>query len=139
MDKDQSLLDAEKARYESEALAEYKLNQFLQAHYENAARDAHECRINHNRLTNMVTSFGNKQILGWNDMSLSSQNHLIADAKVVAENPSITTKELFRIYQERLRSSGDLDNTDLVDIENSDLLCEDHVLKELKIFLGISV
>lgn len=135
MDKDQPLLDSEEACDEAQALAKYKLNQFLYAHYENAARYAHECRINHNRVTNLLTSLGNKQILAWNDMSLSSQNHLIAEAKAVAENPSITAEGLFHSYQNRLIMSGDTDNPDLKELNPLDLEREEYVLNDLKIFL----
>lgn len=71
----------------------------------------------------------NSQVTPWEELGLSSQRHLIADAENFALNQSITATELAHWYRERLIASGDLENPDLA---GEDAEVEAMVLTRLK-------
>lgn len=80
----------------------------------------------------MARCLNNLSVLPWEELDISSQNHLIADAEAVANNPSITEHELRKLYWERLVAWGDTENLDLgVSDEKSEII-EGIVLIELK-------
>lgn len=106
MDSYQDLLDAANARELARESAEWKRKKEAQQQYENAAKDAHKVRqAGHLLLDSILPS--------WEEMSLSSQRRLIADAISVAKNPSISGAELRILDQERLMASGDTEHEDL--------------------------
>lgn len=115
----QDQLDAADAR----EVAETKRKREARQRYESAAKEAHKTRCTARLL------LPNSHVPTWDEMSLSSQRHLIADAENVALNPSITTGELARLYRERLVASGGLDHPDL---EGEDEVIESLVLDRLK-------
>lgn len=130
MDSDQDLLDEHNAREDAFQAAEWKLKKASQQRYEDAAKKAHAYRN-----TARLVGGGNLQLLQWEGMALSSQMHLIADAKNVAENPTITAIELNRLYKERLIARGDTDSSDLGDGDESTPVLqaiEEQVLECLK-------
>lgn len=102
MDSAQELLDA----YDAREVGEWHRNKALQLRYKSAAEQAHKIR----NVTRLVHGL---QVLAWDDMQLNCQRHLIADAKNVAENPSITAAELHQMFKERLIAGGDADNPEL--------------------------
>ena len=127
MDSDQELLDA----YAAREVADWHRNKALQLRYENAAEQAHKIR-NASRLLHGL------QVLAWDKMQLNCQRHLIADAKNVAENPSISATELHQMFKERLIAGGDTDNPELgMGDENTPyyLGIEEAVLEHLKKWL----
>lgn len=108
--------------YEAREEAALQRKRARQQRYEDAAREAHKTR-NMGRLLQTVPP------IDWEDLSISSQRHLIADAEIVALNPSITAIELARLYRERLIAVGDTDSPDL---DGEDEIVEAMVLDQLK-------
>lgn len=129
MNSDQRLIDAYHAREEERKAAEWKRNKENQERYESAAQEAHKIRLARSLIST-------HQVSQWNEMSISSKKHLIADAQIVATNPSITEPELRTIYQERLVAWGDTDNPDLGAWDRSSENCEKLVLTRLKEILN---
>lgn len=118
MDDEDRLLPALEAR----ELAEWRARKAEKQRLEAAAREAHKAR----RLAALVND---RTIPAWEDLALSSQEQLIADAAAVAANPEITAEELHRLYQQRLEAWGDTDNPD---IGTALPLAEEAVLLRLK-------
>lgn len=85
---DQDLLDARNVREVVGEADEWSRERAGHQRYENAAREAHEGR-NDARLL-----FVDALRIEWDDMQISSKEHLIADFQNVAANPSITAAEL---------------------------------------------
>lgn len=125
MDQDQRLLDDYDAREEARKAAEWRERTEAQARYENAARAAHKIR----RAAHLLTD---NPVGPWEDLALTSQRHLIADAEVVAKNPSITERELRTQYQVRLVEWGDPDSPDLAISDRITIGIEEQVLAKLK-------
>ncbi|MDP3672917.1 MAG: hypothetical protein Q8R69_24910 [Telluria sp.] len=126
MDSDQKLLDDANAREDAREAAEWKAKQIAKQRYEAAARAAYKVR----RTAGLVL---NRSFPDFDELGLSSRDQLIADAKDVDENPTMTAEELWRRYQDRLRASGDIENEDLVaDLPDF----EEAVVRRLKQTLG---
>ena len=112
-------------RQEARELAEWRRRKEDHERYESAAKQAHKIRMAaHLLLDSSVPS--------WEDMSIGSQRHLIAEAEHVAKNQAISYAELNKFYQERLVASGDSDHPDLGASE----AIEETVLQALKAILG---
>lgn len=110
------------AERELASLERHKEEQQL---YENVAKQAHKVRMLGRLLLN-------SPIPSWEDLCNSSQRHLIADAENVAKNPAISGAEINKLYQERLKASGDTDNPDLGVPQQSYQAIEEMVLENLK-------
>jgi hypothetical protein len=108
--------------YEAREAAALQRKQARRQRYEDAAREAHMTR-------NMGRFLQSVPRIEWEDLSISSQRHFIADAENVALNPSITAIELARLYKERLIAVGDTNSPDL---DGEDEIVEAMVLDQLK-------
>lgn len=130
MNSDQPFLDSYNAHEDAVAAADWKQKRAALQRYEQAAKEAHKVRMT----ANMVN---NRQVVSWDDMSISGQRHLIADAENVAKNPSITESELKQLYLERLIASGDSENPDLLETwDEESEITEKMVLERLKAVLS---
>lgn len=125
MDSYQNQLDIYNAREEAREAAEWRQKMADQQRYENAAKEAHSVRCKARFLLPC-------SVPQWEDLDLSSQRQLIADAEIVAKNPSITEPELRNLYRERLMAWGDTDHPDLGDSDNESEIIEGMVLEQLK-------
>lgn len=135
MDSDQALLDAHDAYENDREAAEKKLRETALLRLENAAKQAHLYRMT----LRLVSSHPVNP--DWENLSGISHSHLIADAKHVDENPSITADELNQLYKERLIAWGDTDSPDLGIGDESTPTCQDiegGVLEQLKKYLDDS-
>ena len=125
MDSYEELMKREEAR----ELDDWKRRKATQEQYESVAKQAHKIRMTGRLLLNSPCPC-------WEDLNLSSQRHLIADAANVAMNPSISGAELNKLYQERLVASGETDSPDLNVPEESFQALEETILKNLKAALS---
>ena len=125
MDSYQNQLDTFNAREEAREVAEWRQKRAEHQRYENAAKEAHKVRLVA-RLTH------SSPVPQWDDLDLSSQRQLIADAEAVAKNPSITESELRKLYRERLMAWGDTDHPDLEVSDEGSESIEGMVLEHLK-------
>jgi len=122
---DQDLLDAHDAREDALVAVKWAREKAQNSRYEKAAMEANKFRM-------AARLIYNGEVLAWEDVGLSSHNHLINDAKNVAENPSITHAELKRLYQERLMTGGDAGSQDLDVWDEASDSIEEMVLVHLK-------
>ncbi len=122
---DENQLDIYNAHEDAFEATEWKRKKAELQHYENAAKKVHKVRITARLITSRPAPL-------WDDMDISSQRHLIADAETVAKNPSITEPELRKLYWERLATWGDTDNPDLGVSDESSEIIEGMVLEHLK-------
>lgn len=115
-------------REEEREIAEWRFRKEAQDRYESAAMQAHKIRMAGRLLISPVPP--------WEEISLTSRRHLVADAENVAKNPSISYEELNKLYKERLIASGDIDNPDLDAPDEASRVIEEQVLVALKAFLS---
>lgn len=125
MDSYQNQLDVYNAREDALEATEWEQKRTSRQRYENAAKEAHKLRMKA-RLVHTCS------VCYWDDLGISSQQHLIADAETVAKNPSITEPELRKLYKERLLAWGDTDNPDLGGSDEVSESIEGMVLEHLK-------
>lgn len=117
-------------REEEREIAELKYRKEEQDRYESAAMQAHKVRMMGRLLISPVPP--------WEEVSLASRRHLVADAENVAKNPFISYEELNKLYQERLIAFGDTDNPDLGAPDEAYRAIEEQVLVALKASLSMS-
>ncbi len=129
MDSDQQRLDAYDAREDALAAAAWRQKQADRQRYEAAAIQGHQFRQAARFLTQ-------HSLPPWAELSITSQQHLIADAEIVDKNPAITEGEFFQRYRERLLDWGDTDNPDLNGLDPTAETIEGGVLNTLKAALA---
>lgn len=117
-------------REEEREIVEWKHRKEEQDRYESAAMQAHKVR----RMARLLIS----PVPPWEEVSLVSRRHLVADAENVAKNPFISYEELNKLYHERLNASGDTDNPDLGASDEASRVIEEQVLVALKASLSMS-
>lgn len=125
MDSYQNQLNNFNAREVAREAAEWRETKAENQRYEDAAKEAHKIRC-------VARLLSISQVPQWDDLDLSSQRHLIADAEAVAKNPSITESELRNLYRERLIAWGDTDHPDLGVNDNDSEQSEEMALQSLK-------